>query len=80
MKNGFTTDPYAALAGLIGIALLGLLVIGGGLIVSGLNDRSWIQMVGGAVLWVGLSWMTWQAGRVIRRALREARGEEASGA
>lgn len=69
MEKGFTQDPNVALTGLISIALLGVLVIGGGLVVSGFVEGAWIRIVGGAVLLTGLSWMVWQAGRVVRKGL-----------
>lgn len=78
METGFTRDPNAALSGLVGIALLGVLVIGGGLIVTGLLDRSWFRVLSGAVLLVVLCWATWQAGQVVRRRLEKGTGKERS--
>lgn len=72
MRNGFTDDPHVALTGLLSIALLGVLVVGGGLMVAGVLEGSWLQAVAGALLLGYLSWMVWQAGHVVRYSLRES--------
>lgn len=73
MQKGFTQDPNVALTGLISMALLGVLTIGGGLVVTGFVDGSWIRIVGGTVLLTGLSWMVWEAGQVVRKGLVSVR-------
>jgi hypothetical protein len=65
-----TSNPDVALSGLIALAFLGILVIAGGLAVNGAISGSWIQVVGGVVLLAYLSWMTWMAGQVVRKALK----------
>lgn len=71
MGHGFTRDPGVALSGLVSLAFLGVLVVGGGLIASGLIDGSRLQAASGAVLFVGLSAMIFRAGRVVRHGLAE---------
>lgn len=69
MRRGLTEDPNVGLTGLISMALLGVLLIGGGTFADGLLERSWLRMAAGVVLLVGLSSMVWRAGRVVRRSL-----------
>lgn len=76
MKSGFTNDPNVALTGLLSISLLGVLVVGGGLAIAGVLEGSWFQVAGGALLAGYLSWMVWQAGRVVRHALKAAEVKE----
>ena len=71
MKSGFTEDPQVALTGLLSVALLGVLSIFGGLLLVGLMERSLIQALGGALVGSYMSWMVWQAGRVLRNALAQ---------
>lgn len=80
MRAGFTDDPNVALTGLISIALLGVLVICGGLMIGGVLESSWLQTAGGALLMGYLSWMVWQAGQVVRQSLKARDVKEASGA
>lgn len=70
METGFTKDPDVALSGLIAMALFGVFLIGGGLFVSGIVDGAWVRIIGGVVWLAGLSWMVWQAGQVVRGALK----------
>lgn len=70
MGRWVTSNPDVALSGLIAVAFLGSLVIGGGLAVDGAISGSWIQAVSGVALLAYLSWMIWMAGQVVRKALK----------
>jgi hypothetical protein len=70
MDKGITTDPGVALMGLIALAWVGVLFVGGGLIVDGLLSGAWVRTLGGAAYLLGFSWMIWEAGRVVRKALK----------
>jgi hypothetical protein len=70
MEKGVTTNPDDALSGLIFMAWLGVIVISGGLAVDGVISGAWIQVIGGVALLAFLSRMIWQAGRVVRKALK----------
>jgi hypothetical protein len=70
MDKGITTNPDVALSGLIAVAWVGVLIIGGGLAVDGVLSRAWIRATGGAAYVLLFSWMIWEAGRVVRKALR----------
>lgn len=74
MGTGFTDDPNGALSGLLSIALLGVVVICGGLMIHGVLEGSWFQLTAGALLLTYLSRMVWQAGRVVRHFLKVADG------
>lgn len=79
MRSGITQDPHVALSGLVAMAVFGVLAVGGGLMASGLIDGSWIRVAGGAGFIAGLSWMTWQAGLVVRASLRDALARQRAG-
>jgi hypothetical protein len=76
MEKGSTTDPRTALSGLIAMALVGILVIGGGMAVSGLVSSSWLQVVAGVAFLTGFSWLALEAGKVVREALRGTSGKQ----
>lgn len=80
MRAGFTDDPNVALTGLLCIALLGVLVMCGGLMIGGVMEGAWLQIASGALLLGYLSWMVWQAARVVRRSLKVGGVNEASDA
>lgn len=71
MKSGFTNDPDVALTGLVSVALLGVIVICGGIVVGGVLERSLIQISAGVLLLAYLSWMVWQARHVVRCSLED---------
>lgn len=79
MKSGFTNDPNVALTGLVSVALLGVIVMCGGLAIDGVLDRSWFQVSAGVLLLAYLSWMVWQAGHVVRRSLVDVERKGRSG-
>jgi hypothetical protein len=70
MDKGITTNPDAALSGLIAVAWVGVLFVGGGLAVDGVLNGAWIRVLGGIAYLVGFSWMIWEVGQVVRKALK----------
>jgi hypothetical protein len=69
MDKGITTNPDAALSGLIAVAWVGVLVVDGGLAVDGLLNGAWARALGGAAYLLGFSWMIRETGQVIRKAV-----------
>lgn len=70
MEKGITKDPGTALSGLIAMALVGILVIGGGMAASGLVSSSWLRVVTGLAFLAGFSWLALEAGKVVREGLK----------
>jgi hypothetical protein len=73
MDKGITTNPDAALSGLIAVAWVGVLFVGGGLAVDGVLNGAWVRVLGGAAYLLGFSWMIWEAGQVVRKAVKASK-------
>jgi hypothetical protein len=73
MDKGITSNPDVALSGLIAVAWVGVLFIGGGLAVNGAVSGAWTQAIGGLAYLLFLSWLIWEAGQVVRKALKGAK-------
>jgi hypothetical protein len=79
MGKGITTNPGVALSGLIAMAMVGILFIGGGMALNGLVSNSWFRVITGLGFLAGFSWIAWEAGEVVRKALKHSAGSGRSG-
>lgn len=66
-----TDDPRAALTGLVSLAVLGILGVGGILVVDGAMNGSWLEITGGVAVIAFPVWGIFQGARTIKQHLSE---------